>query len=281
MDCKGLRKGREGVIIPSKVNTRIGADSLDQADGADIAEGSETIASLANRTLSSLQSPVPVRRPQSGLSDGQDRVLEAFWQDTKPDVAPPAPYRGLLESLQLATAALSSEKEDIAASQRLAERFARQPVHAPLPPPRQQMPTLRPYLIAAAFMVLITGGGAVYFLQSAAVPKRVPDGIANAAAIAPSGEDPADSLDERSASQTSRAFVPSQPIATQDLSTLQDDGQATPDRGPAENWSSAVETLRMLSAAKNAPQRAKAGQPTVAQQLLQQLDAWNKANKAR
>jgi hypothetical protein len=216
------------------------------------------------------------------LSDGQDRVLEAFWQDTKPSAAQQAPYRGLLESLQVATAALSTEKEDIASSQRLAERFVRQPVQAPFPPSRPQAQAIRPYLVAAAFMILITGGGAFYFLESGTTPKRTPDGLANAAAIAPSSEETLDSLDERNIAQ-SRAFISSQPMAAQDISAIQEDRQVAlaPERPAAENWTSAMETLRLLSAAKNSPQRVKAGQPTNAQQLLQQLESWNKANRAR
>jgi hypothetical protein len=60
-------------------------------------------------------------------------------------------------------------------------------------------------------------------------------------------------------------------------------GQAAPasDRAVAESWDSAVETLRVLSAAKNASQQAKARQPGNAPQTLQQLETWRKANKAQ
>src|SRR5262249_15700419 len=155
---------------------------LDQADAPDSAENSETIASLADRTLSSIQSASSVRRSPLSFADGQERVLEAFWQDTRPSAAPPpVPYRELLESLQSATAALSTEREDIAASQRLAERFARQPAQAPMPPARPQAPAIRPYMVAAAFMILAAGGSAFYFLASGTSSKRAPDGPVQAA----------------------------------------------------------------------------------------------------
>jgi hypothetical protein len=289
------------------VGTRAGADSLEQADAADIKQNADDKISLANLDRNSsaaygqsipdvaggsrtgfsraeqAQSSDPMRRPLSSLADSQERVLEAFWQDTRAG-APPVPHRGLLESLQSATAALSSEREDIVASQRLAERFARDPAEVSWqqPPVRRQAPAVRPYLVAAAFMILITGGTAVYFLESGVISKRAPDGISRVEAIAPAAEEPLDSLDERDAPAV-RSFVPAQPIGGQAVLTGQAGGQAAPasDRAAAENWALAVETLRQLTSAKNAPQQTKAGQPDKPDQLLRQLETWRKTNNAQ
>jgi hypothetical protein len=245
----------------------------------DAAGGSRTGFSRAEPA----QSSDPMRRSLSSLADSQERVLEAFWQDPRAG-APPVPHRGLLESLQSATAALSSEREDIVASQRLAERFAREPadVSWQQPPVRRQAPAVRPYMVAAAFMVLITGGAAVYFLESGVISKRAPDGISRVEAIGPAAGEPLDSLDDRDAPAV-RSFVPAQPIGGQAVLTGQaSGGQAAPasDRDAAENWALAVETLRQLNSAKNAPQQTKAGQPDKPDQLLRQLETWRKTNNA-
>jgi hypothetical protein len=214
------------------------------------------------------------------LADSQARVLEAFWQDTQLGAPPPVPHRGLLESLQAATAALSSESEDIAASQRLAERFAREPVEAPPLPARRQSQAGRPYIIAAAFMIFVTGGLAVYFLESGAGSKQAPDEIAQAASFTPAAGEPIDSLDEPGAT-ASRALIPLQPVAWQDVLRGEGGGKGaqTSDRAAAESWASAVETLRHLAGAKNAPEQTTAGPTDESPQLLQQLEAWRKTNK--
>jgi hypothetical protein len=130
----------------------------------------------------------------------------------------------------------------------------------------------------------MAGGLAVYFLQSGAALKRAPDGVLpNAAAIAPTAEEPLDNLEERDI-PTSRSFLPSQPVPAQRALAEQDSGQAAPasDAGSAaENWTSAVETFRQLTKAKNSSQQMKAAQPDKAQQMLQQLEVWRKANKAQ
>jgi hypothetical protein len=168
-----------------------------------------------------------MRRSLSSLADDQNRVLDAFSRDTPLGATQPLPHRGLIESLELATAALS-EKEDIAASQRLAERFARQPAQAPSPPVRPRAAAIRPHTVAAILMILAAGGSTVYFVGSGASSKRAPERIASAAAIAPSVEDSLDSADERNA-PPSRAFVPSQPTV-QSVPA----GQAAPAVSPAE-----------------------------------------------
>jgi hypothetical protein len=295
------------------VGTRIGADSLDQADttdkkqtaegkinlahldrnsgaafghsSADAPEGSGAAFSRGDPVSSPMQNSGPARRSLSSLADSQERVLEAFWQDSRP-AAPQAPQRGLLESLQVAAAALSSEREDIVASQRLAERFAREPTRVSWEPPaRRNTVPIRPYMVAVAFMVLMSGGLAVYFLQSGSGPKRAPDGVLpNAAAIAPTAEEPLDSLEDRDI-PTSRSFISPQPTPVQKALAEQESGQAAPasDNGTsaAENWTSAVETLRQLANAKNSSQQMKAAQPDKAQQMLQQLEVWRKTNKAQ
>jgi hypothetical protein len=297
------------------VGARIGADSLDQADTtdkkqtaegkislahldrnsgavfgqstADAAEGSGAAFSRGDPALNPMQNSGLARRSLSSLADSQERVLEAFWEDTRPAAAPQAPQRGLLESLQVAAAALSSEREDIVASQKLAERFAREPTRVSWQPPaRRKTGPIRPYMVAAAFMILMSGGLAVYFLQSGAASKRAPDGgLPNAAAIAPAAEEPLDSLLEERDIPTSRSFIPSQPRSAQRALVDQDSGQAAPasdnSGGAAENWTSAVETLRQLAKAKNSSQQMKAAQPDKTQQMLQQLEVWRKANKAQ
>jgi hypothetical protein len=230
----GLQKSREGVIMSAKVSTRTGADSLDQAGTADMkqnagskirlvqldrnsaaADGKDasgvrggfgTAVSRAEPALSPMRDSSPIRRSLSGIAEAQDRVIEAFLRDTWPSAAQPVPYRGLLEALRLATPELSSEKEDIAASQKLAERFACQPAQAPVPAVLQKARPVRHYITAAAFMILVTAGSAVYFTGPRAVSKQAPDGIA------------AQLL----------ALIPSQPTAGQD------GGQAAAAVSPAE-----------------------------------------------
>jgi hypothetical protein len=131
-------------------------------------------------------------------------------------------------------------------------------------------------------MIFVTGGFAVYFLESGAGPKRAPDGLPRADAIAPANEEPLDSADDRAA-MASRSVISSQPVAAQAILTEQSGGQAAlaPNRAPAENWDSAVETLRQLANTKNLPPQTKAGQPEKTQQLLQQLEAWRKGNNGQ
>jgi hypothetical protein len=301
-------KGREDVITSVKVNSRAGADSTDQANATDIqktagaklnlasldgsatasgqsatdaSEGAGIAVSRADPPLRPAQYAHPNRRSSTSLAECQERVIEAFWQDTRLGAAAPAPHRGLLESLEAATAALNSEHEDIAASQRLAERFARQPVQMPRQQAVPRQPAaFRPYIVAAAFMVCVMGGAAGYFLKATGGPKRAADGIARAAAIAPAAEERLDSFsfDERDPPPQG-AFVPSHPIEEQAGLTEPGGRVAAPgsDEDSAGSWASAVETLRQLA---NAPQQAKEGKPE-SKQLLQQLEAWHKASEER
>jgi hypothetical protein len=233
--------------------------------------------SRADPPLSPAQHTRPVRRCP-GLAEAQDRVIEAFWQDTRLRAAPAAPHRGLLESLEAATAALNSENEDIAASQRLAERFVRQPAQVQQAA-RRQPAALRPYIIAAAFMMCAGGGVAGYFLEAAGEPKRAADGVARAAAIAPAAAEPLDSFsfDEQDA-PPQRAFIPSLPAEGQPVSTEPGGQRAAlaSDEDAAGSWASTVETLRQLA---NSRQQTQEGQPHKAQ-LLQQLETWRKSKGA-
>jgi hypothetical protein len=222
------------------VDGKISLARLDRSSGAvygqgssDAADGQAPAVSRGEPGLGSVQSAGPGRRSLSSLADSQERILDAFWQDSQ-DVrssapsAPPVAQRGLLESLQVAAAALNSEREDIVASQKLAERFAREPTRVSWQPPaRRPTPPIRPYIVAAAFMIAITGGLAVYFLKSGGGPKRAPDGLPHAAAIAPTAEEPLDSLDERDV-PPSRSFISSQPAAGQRAFAEPDSGQAAP-----------------------------------------------------
>jgi hypothetical protein len=274
------------------VNTRVNAGTPEPCEAEQVKQRLTEKLNLAQleRAFSDggPQSAQSFPRSQSSLTARLDRTTYHLNSERVPSVdaegfalqarreATPLSQRRLKESVQLVAAALSGESEEIVADQRMAERFACGPLTPPKAPPKRPSEFL-PYMAAAALMLVLTGGASAYFLQSGSGKSPAGD-RSQVSPLAQREDSLFDTTEERNA-LASLAFTA--PQAAEDPSELPRSARAPriSDEAAAENWAMAVETLRLLSSASVKP--AARGKPTGNGAVLQQLDAWQNASKAK